>query len=88
MLAPLAWSSFVCPACKVQLDVTKLSQSLIILSMGALCTLVAWLVSLAGMGGITSVAAGAVTLLVGVPWGLGTFAQLSVHSSEHPSLVS
>ena len=88
MLAPLAWSSFACPGCKAHLDATKVSQSLIIVLAGVLSTLVAWLVDVAGLGGMASIAVGCVTLLAGIPLGMGAFAHLTVHPSEHASVVS
>jgi hypothetical protein len=88
MIAPLAWSSFVCPGCKADLDATKVSVGLIILSVGVLGTLIAWLVGVAGWGGMASIAAGCVTLLAGIPAGIGAFAHLTVHEGAHPSVVS
>ena len=88
MIAPLAWTSFVCPACKAHLDATKLSSLLIILTAGLVSTGVAWAVSVLGLGGITSILLGAVTLLVGIPVGMGAFSHLIVHTAEHPSVAS
>ena len=88
MIAPLAWTSFVCPACKAHLDATKLSASLIILAAGLVSGGVAWVVSMLGLGGMTSIAIGAITLLAGIPVGMGVLAHLIVHPSEHPSVAS
>jgi hypothetical protein len=88
MIAPLAWTSFVCPACNAHLDATKLSQSLIILGAGLVSTGVAWGLGALGLGGLTSIVGMAVTLLVAIPVGMGAFAHFTVHPSEHPSVVS
>ena len=88
VIAPLAWASYVCPGCKMKLDVTKLSQSLVILATGLVSATVAWLTEAVGLGGMTSIAVGAVTLLAGIPFGMGRFAHLVAHPSEHPSVVS
>lgn len=88
MIAPLAWASFICPGCKAHLDATKLSQALIILAVGVVSATIAWGLGAVGLGGMTSIAVGAVTLLAGIPSGMGTFAHLVVHPSEHPSVVS
>jgi hypothetical protein len=88
MIAPLAWTSFVCPACKAHLDATRLSQTLIILGAGLFSTGVAWGLEVLGVGGITSIVAMGVTLLAGIPLGMGAFAHLTVHPSEHPSVTS
>jgi hypothetical protein len=88
MIAPLAWTSFVCPSCKAHLDATKVSQTLIIVAVGVVSTTVAWLFGAVGLGGMMSIAVGAITLLAGIPLGMGAFAHLMVHRSEHPSVVS
>lgn len=88
MIAPLAWTSFVFPGCKAHLDATKLSQTLIILGAGLVSTVVAWGLATLGAGGIASIAGMGVTLLAGVSLGMGAFAHLRVHPSEHPSVVS
>jgi hypothetical protein len=88
MVAPLAWTSFVCPGCKAHLDATRVSQTLIIVTVGVVSTIIAWLFGAVGLGGITSIAVGAVTLLAGIPLGMGAFAHLMVHRSEHPSVAS
>jgi hypothetical protein len=88
MVAPLAWTSFVCPGCNAYLDATKFSQALIIGTAGAVSTIIAWLLDGLGLGGMTSIAVGAVTLFAGIPLGMGAFVHLMVHPSEHPSVVS
>ena len=88
MIAPLAWTSFVCPGCKAHLDVTKVSQTLIIVAVGVVSTMMAWLFGAVGLGGMTSIAVGAITLLAGIPLGMGAFAHLMVHHNEHPSVAS
>ena len=85
MVAPLAWTSFVCPNCQSHLDATKPSQTLIILAVGGLGTCITWVFDTAGLGSMISIAVGAVTLLAGIPWGMGVFAHLKLHSNPHAS---
>jgi len=88
MIAPLGWTSFVCPGCKTHLDATKLSQTLIILTAGLAATGVAWSLSVLGFGGMVSIAGMGLTLLSGIYVGMGAFAHLTVHPNEHASVVS
>ena len=88
MIAPLAWTSFLCPACKAHLDATRLSSSLIILAVALVSAGVAWGLGMLGLGGMTSIAVGAIAFLAGIPFGIGAFAHLVVHPSAHPSVAS
>lgn len=85
MVAPLGWTSFVCPACNTQLDATRITQAIIMLAAAMAAVLVAWGLEL--LGGLPSIVGGGVALLLGSYLGLGRFARLSVHTTEHPSVV-
>jgi hypothetical protein len=88
MIAPLGWTSFVCHACKTQLDATKLSQSIVILMATLASVGVDWGLRALGLGSIPSMVGMGVTLLAGAYFGMGAFAHLTVHPKEHPSVLS
>jgi hypothetical protein len=58
------------------------------LAAGLVAVLLAWGLELSGLGGLPSIVGGGVALILGSYLGLGRFASLRVHATEHPSVVS
>jgi len=84
MIAPMAWTSYECPGCRTHLDVTRVSQALIIFAVGLVSATIAWVFAAVGLGGMISIGVGAMTLLAGIPLGMSAFAHPIVHPAEHP----